>query len=128
MSHNETLVTFAQGLRNRGVHINLDLVSIGYRLDCSGRCFLADLFETRVRYSGISFGYQMAGMLGGAPAPFVCTALVRWGRGASWSCHLSRCGVACQLRSCLLRCITEVGQVSCPIAPDVERYGVSSSF
>ena len=28
---------------------------------------LAELFEPRVRYSGISFGYQMAGVLCGAP-------------------------------------------------------------
>jgi MHS family shikimate/dehydroshikimate transporter-like MFS transporter len=45
---------------------------------------LAELFETRLRYSGISFGYQMAGLLGGAPAPLICTALVHWAGGASW--------------------------------------------
>ena len=44
---------------------------------------LAELFETRVRYSGISFGYQMAGLLS-APAPLICTALVHWAGGASW--------------------------------------------
>jgi MHS family shikimate/dehydroshikimate transporter-like MFS transporter len=44
---------------------------------------LAELFETRVRYSGISFGYQMAGLLA-APAPLICTALVHWAGGASW--------------------------------------------
>jgi MHS family shikimate/dehydroshikimate transporter-like MFS transporter len=45
---------------------------------------LSELFETRVRYSGISFGYQMAGLFGGAPAPLICTALVHWAGGASW--------------------------------------------
>jgi MFS transporter, MHS family, shikimate and dehydroshikimate transport protein len=44
---------------------------------------LSELFETRLRYSGISFGYQMAGLLA-APAPLICTALVHWARGASW--------------------------------------------
>jgi MHS family shikimate/dehydroshikimate transporter-like MFS transporter len=44
---------------------------------------LSELFETRLRYSGISFGYQMAGLLG-APAPLICTALVHWAGGASW--------------------------------------------
>jgi len=44
---------------------------------------LAELFETRVRYSGMSFGYQMAGLLS-APAPLICTALVHWAGGASW--------------------------------------------
>lgn len=45
---------------------------------------LADLFETRVRYSGISFGYQAGGLIGGAPAPIISTALVHWTGGASW--------------------------------------------
>jgi MFS transporter, MHS family, shikimate and dehydroshikimate transport protein len=46
--------------------------------------FIAELFEARVRYSGISFGYQMAGMLGGALAPIIATALIQWADGASW--------------------------------------------
>ena len=46
---------------------------------------LAELFEIRVRYSGISLGYQMAGVLGGAPAPVVATLLLHWTRGATWS-------------------------------------------
>jgi MFS transporter, MHS family, shikimate and dehydroshikimate transport protein len=46
--------------------------------------FIAELFEARVRYSGISFGYQMAGMLGGALAPILATALIQWAGGASW--------------------------------------------
>ena len=46
--------------------------------------FTAEFFETRVRYSGISFGYQMAAMLVGAPTPMICTALVHWSGGASW--------------------------------------------
>ena len=38
-----------------------------------------------MRYSGISFGYQMAGMLGGAlVAPIIATALIQWAGGASW--------------------------------------------
>jgi MHS family shikimate/dehydroshikimate transporter-like MFS transporter len=46
--------------------------------------FIAELFEARVRYSGISFGYQMAGMLGGALAPIIAPALLQWADGASW--------------------------------------------
>jgi MFS transporter, MHS family, shikimate and dehydroshikimate transport protein len=46
--------------------------------------FIAELFEARIRYSGISFGYQMAGMLGGALAPIIATALIQWSGGASW--------------------------------------------
>jgi len=46
---------------------------------------LADLFEPRVRCSGISLGYQIAGMLGGGPAPIIATFLVHWSRGATWT-------------------------------------------
>jgi MFS family permease len=47
--------------------------------------FLADLFEPHVRCSGISLGYQLAGLLAGAPAPVLCTLLVRWSDGKTWS-------------------------------------------
>jgi MFS family permease len=45
---------------------------------------LAELFAARVRYSGISFGYQTAGMLAGAPAPIIAAALIQWAGGRSW--------------------------------------------
>jgi MFS transporter, MHS family, shikimate and dehydroshikimate transport protein len=45
---------------------------------------LAELFEARVRYSGISLGYQTAGMLAGAPAPLLAAALIHWSGGRSW--------------------------------------------
>ena len=38
--------------------------------------FLAEMFTTRVRYSGASIGYQMGAILGGALAPIIATALV----------------------------------------------------
>jgi MFS family permease len=45
---------------------------------------IAELFPARVRYSGISIGYQMAALLGGAFAPLIATALIEWAGGASW--------------------------------------------
>ena len=44
---------------------------------------LADLFTARLRCSGVSLGYQMAGMLAGAPAPIIATYLLRWSGGAA---------------------------------------------
>jgi MFS family permease len=38
--------------------------------------FLSELFGTRVRYSGVSLGYQLAGVAGGALAPIISTALL----------------------------------------------------
>ncbi len=37
--------------------------------------FYAELFGTRVRYSGASFSYQVSGIFGGALAPLIATAL-----------------------------------------------------
>jgi MHS family shikimate/dehydroshikimate transporter-like MFS transporter len=37
--------------------------------------FYAELFGTRVRYSGASLGYQLAGIFGGALAPIIATSL-----------------------------------------------------
>jgi metabolite-proton symporter len=39
--------------------------------------FIAELFSTRLRYSGASLGYQVAGVLGGALAPIISLALLR---------------------------------------------------
>jgi metabolite-proton symporter len=38
--------------------------------------FIAEMFPTRIRYSGASMGYQLAGILGGALAPIISTALL----------------------------------------------------
>jgi len=44
--------------------------------------FIAELFSTRLRYSGASLGYQIAGVLGGALAPIISIALL--GRFHTW--------------------------------------------
>jgi MFS family permease len=38
--------------------------------------FIAELFPTKVRYTGASMGYQLAGIVGGAPAPVISVALL----------------------------------------------------
>ena len=38
--------------------------------------FIAEMFPTKVRYSGASMGYQLAGILGGALAPVISVALL----------------------------------------------------
>jgi MFS family permease len=38
--------------------------------------FISELFSTRLRYSGASLGYQIAGVLGGALAPIISIALL----------------------------------------------------
>jgi MFS family permease len=36
----------------------------------------AEIFDTRVRYSGASIGYQLGGVLGGAVAPLIAVRLL----------------------------------------------------
>ncbi|WP_026931443.1 MFS transporter [Glycomyces tenuis] len=40
--------------------------------------FIAELFPTKVRYSGTSLGYQLAGIPGGALAPIIAIVLFDW--------------------------------------------------
>lgn len=49
--------------------------------------FFSEQFETRVRYSGISLGYNLGGIIGGAFTPIIATELLA-STGASWSISL----------------------------------------
>jgi metabolite-proton symporter len=46
--------------------------------------FLSELFGTRVRYSGVSLGYQLASPLAGGLAPIIALALLRASDGRPW--------------------------------------------
>ncbi len=52
--------------------------------------FFAELFPTRVRYSGASLGYQLASPLSGGVAPLLAASLLHHFEGASWpiACYL----------------------------------------
>ena len=46
--------------------------------------FFSELFGTEVRYTGISIGYQVSALIGGAPTPLIAGALVLWAGNAWW--------------------------------------------
>lgn len=46
--------------------------------------FFAELFDSKVRYTAASLGYQMGQVFGGGLAPFISTALLAWTGGAYW--------------------------------------------
>jgi len=51
--------------------------------------FIAEMFPTRVRYSGASMGYQLAGIVGGALAPIISVALLgRYGSSLAVSLYV----------------------------------------
>jgi MFS family permease len=51
--------------------------------------FYAELFGTRVRYSGASFSYQISGIFGGALAPIIAAALFPVGGTALISAYIA---------------------------------------
>ncbi|WCK56651.1 MFS transporter [Aneurinibacillus sp. Ricciae_BoGa-3] len=50
--------------------------------------FFSELFEARVRYSGISLGYQLCSVFAGGLAPLVASSLLAWTGGNPWSVAL----------------------------------------
>jgi MHS family shikimate/dehydroshikimate transporter-like MFS transporter len=50
--------------------------------------FYAELFPARVRYSGVSIGYQAGSVVLGGFTPLLATSVTLWSGGASWSLML----------------------------------------
>ena len=46
--------------------------------------FFSELFGTRVRYSGVSLGYQLASPFAGGLAPIIAAVLLKWSGGHPW--------------------------------------------
>jgi hypothetical protein len=55
--------------------------------------FFAELFGTKVRYSGASLGSQLAAPFAGGLAPLIATALLRWSDGQPWPIALYMIGM-----------------------------------
>ena len=50
--------------------------------------FMPELFGTKVRYSGISLGFQLGAAIGGGLTPVIAAASVGWSGGATWPVSL----------------------------------------
>jgi MFS transporter, MHS family, shikimate and dehydroshikimate transport protein len=50
--------------------------------------YYAELFSTRLRYSGFAFARELGSLLAGGPAPFVSALLVIWAGGTPWGVAL----------------------------------------
>jgi metabolite-proton symporter len=68
------LDTRSFGIITLGVTLGLVLHGAMYAPQAA---FFAELFGTRVRYSGASIGYQLASLAAGAVAPLIATALLK---------------------------------------------------
>jgi len=59
-----------------------------------GAAFIAEQFTTQVRYSGASLAYQLSGVLSGAFAPLIATALLAASGGAIWPVAIYLAGLS----------------------------------
>jgi hypothetical protein len=56
--------------------------------------FFTELFGTRVRYSGVSIGYQLASIIAGGLAPFIAVALLKaYDSGYAIAVYVAVCAV-----------------------------------
>jgi MFS family permease len=60
----------------------LSLFTMGWIFGPMG-ALLPELFPTRVRYTGASVTYNLAGIVGASGAPYIAQRLVDWG-GIAW--------------------------------------------
>ncbi|PTX61844.1 metabolite-proton symporter [Melghirimyces profundicolus] len=56
--------------------------------------FFSELFGTRVRYSGVSIGYQLASVFAGGLSPLIATTLLAWTGGDPWAVALYMAAMA----------------------------------
>lgn len=66
--------------------------------------FFAELFDTSVRYTGVSLGFQLANIVGGL-TPMIATLLIAWSGGDSWPVSLFLAVMATITLCCV--CITK---------------------
>ncbi|VXC18169.1 MFS transporter [Pseudoclavibacter sp. 8L] len=71
------------------VSIGIALITLSYAVTGA---LLAELFPPRLRYSGVSLGYNLAGAISGF-LPLIATALITVGDGSSWPAVLVLIGI-----------------------------------
>ncbi|GIH61223.1 MFS transporter [Microbispora siamensis] len=69
-----------------GVGVGLIGVTATYSV---GAAYVAQLFAPRVRYTGMSLSYQLAGAIGGGVVPLFSTASLEWTGGHYWPVALT---------------------------------------
>lgn len=71
------------------ISIGIALITLSYAVTGA---LLAELFPPRLRYSGVSLGYNLAGAISGF-LPLIATALITVGDGSSWPAVLVLIGI-----------------------------------
>lgn len=85
-------------------------------------CYLCELFDARVRYTGISFVYQVSSITAGGMTPIIATYLLTMNDGDPWyiCAYVLASGILSSLCTYLIWRRTVTSE-----AVDVETYGVT---
>jgi MFS family permease len=92
--------------------------------------YYAELFPARIRYSGMSIGYQVASVVLGGLTPLVASSLLLWSGGAVWPVAALIIGT-CLIAACTLAVSPETYQRSLSDgdpAPSAPREHLSGSL
>jgi metabolite-proton symporter len=84
---------FGSGAVGTLAFLSLGLAAMGLTYGPLGTA-LAELFETPVRYTGASLTFNLAGIIGASPAPYIATALARSHGLGAVGYYLSGTGLA----------------------------------
>ncbi|WP_341962796.1 MFS transporter [Pseudomonas sp. RC10] len=57
--------------------------------------WMSELFQTRLRYSGASLGFQLGGAISGGLTPIITALLISWAGGLTWSVSVYLICTAC---------------------------------
>lgn len=88
--------------------------------------FFAEIFTTKVRYSGASLGYQIGSIFGGAFAPIIATALLARFAGSSFPVSVYM-AILCLVSLVSVYLLTETYQTDVDDAQDAESRNLSDA-
>jgi MHS family shikimate/dehydroshikimate transporter-like MFS transporter len=102
-------------LKFRNSEINRGIVGLSFgvaSISGSIAAFYSELFDTRIRYTGLVFAKEVSGAVVGGFTPLISTLLVQWSGDASWpvSVYMMVTALAAFWCAYLARDILDVGQ------------------
>ncbi|WP_441260363.1 hypothetical protein AB7008_36490 [Bradyrhizobium sp. 521_C7_N1_3] len=74
-------------MKFRNSEINRGIVGLSFgvaSISGSIAAFYSELFDTRIRYTGLVFAKEVSGTVSGGFTPLISTLLVQWSGGPSW--------------------------------------------
>jgi metabolite-proton symporter len=94
------LNTGTAGLVLLGIVVSLIVHDVQYGPQAA---LIAEVFDSRVRYSGAGIGYQLASVIAGGPAPLIAVAILRDTGSSTWiSLYIIGCAIVSMIALVLM--------------------------